>query len=241
MTCSALDSTDLIRAPSGSGCGSFGCSPSFLSTPLLQGGHFILASWHSGRRCLAVPLVHPSLGGEEPGMQPLDENLDLWLEADDEGDSKKNQPGGDDCIIDPAELEILQGIVNPGPNDQVLTTPKSVNKQGSAHLNGFGSSDSSNEDMDAKGTQNRKKRATPTKMASNPSQWAEEDIDIVHQFRYKTDLDRFQMYRQNKIMLEDLSTINTMDHSAYIEVARADPSTIMKKSVFSVAAYWEVL
>ena len=30
--------------PSGSGRGSFGCSPAFLSTPLLQGGHFFLVT-----------------------------------------------------------------------------------------------------------------------------------------------------------------------------------------------------
>ena len=32
-----------------------------------------------------------------------------------------------------------------------------------------------------------------------------------------------------------------MDHSAYIKVAKADPSIVIKKSVFSMAAYREVL
>ena len=35
--------------------------------------------------------------------------------------------------------------------------------------------------------------------------------------------------------------INTKDHSAYIAVAKADPGTVIKKSVFSVAVYREVL
>ena len=43
------------------------------------------------------------------------------------------------------------------------------------------------------------------------------------------------------MMGADLSTINTNDHSAYIEVAKADPGTVVKKSVFSVAAYQQVL
>ena len=137
----------------------------------------------------------PPLGGEEPGMQPLDKNLDFGLEPDDEGDSEKNQPGGDDSVINPRELETLQGIINPGPDDHPPTTPKSDDKWGLAHLDSSGSSDSSGEDLDAKGVWNRKKGATSTKMASNPSQWTKEDVDIVHQIWYKTDLDHFQMYR----------------------------------------------
>ena len=39
----------------------------------------------------------------------------------------------------------------------------------------------------------------------------------------------------------DLSTINTKDHSTYIEIAKAHPGTVIKKSVFSVAAYRQVL
>ena len=109
------------------------------------------------------------------------------------------------------------------------------------HLDGSGSSDLSDEDLDAKGTQNKKKGSMPTKMASNTSQWTKEDIDMVHQIWYKMDLDRFQTYRHNKIKPEDQNTINMADHSAYIAVAKADPSTVIKKSVFSMAAYREVL
>ena len=64
---------------------------------------------------------------------------------------------------------------------------------------------------------------------------------MVHQIRYKTDLDCFQTYRCNKITPADLSTINTKDHSAYIDIAKAHPGTVIKKSVFSVAAYRQVL
>ena len=69
----------------------------------------------------------------------------------------------------------------------------------------------------------------------------DEDIDVVRQARYKTDLKCFQTYRLNKINLGDIAHINTKDHSAYIEVVRADPGSVICKSVFSVAAYREVL
>ena len=82
----------------------------------------------------------------------------------------------------------------------------------------------------------------PTKaLESHPSQWTDEDIDIVHQTHYKTDLQRFQTYRLNKIDPGNMASINTKDHSAYIEVARADPGSVIRKSVFSVAAYRKVL
>ena len=64
---------------------------------------------------------------------------------------------------------------------------------------------------------------------------------MVHQICYKTDLDWFQTYRRNKIKPEQLNTINTVDHSTFIVVAKADIGTVIKKSVFSVATYWEVL
>ena len=64
---------------------------------------------------------------------------------------------------------------------------------------------------------------------------------MVCQICYKTDLDRFQSYRRNKITPADLSTINTMDHSTYIDIAKAHTGTVIKKSVFSVGAYRQVL
>ena len=38
-----------------------------------------------------------------------------------------------------------------------------------------------------------------------------------------------------------MSTINAKDHSAYINIAKAHPGTVIKKSVFSVSAYRQVL
>ena len=98
----------------------------------------------------------------------------------------------------------------------------------------------SGEDLDAKGTCAKKKVAMPTK-ASHPSQWTEEDIDVMCHIRYKTDFDRFQTYHCNKTAPANLASINTKDHSAYIEVAKTDSSSVIWKSVFSVAAYREVL
>ena len=63
-------------------------------------------------------------------------------------------------------------------------------------------------------------------------------VCLIH---YKTDLDRFQTYRRNKITPADLSTINTKDHSTYIDIAKAHPGTVIKKSVFSIGAYRQVL
>ena len=110
------------------------------------------------------------------------------------------------------------------------------------HLDGSsGSSDSSSEDLDAsRGTRTKKKTSTPTK-ASHPNQWSNDDIDIMHQIRYKMDLQHFQTYRTNKIDPADLASINTRDHSAYLEVAWADPRSVIKKSVFSMAAYHATL
>ena len=76
----------------------------------------------------------------------------------------------------------------------------------------------------------------PTK-ASHPNQWSEDDIDIMRQIHYKMDLQCFQTYCTNKIDPADLTSINTRDHSTYLEVVRADPRTVIKKSVFSVAVY----
>ena len=86
----------------------------------------------------------------------------------------------------------------------------------------------------------KKKTLTPTKV-SHPNQWSEDDIDIVHQICYKTDLQHFQTYRTNKIDPADLASINTKDHSTYLEVAWADPGSAIKKSVFSMAAYRAIL
>ena len=55
------------------------------------------------------------------------------------------------------------------------------------------------------------------------------------------DLQHFQTYCRYKIDHGDMASINTKDHSAYIEVVQADPVSVIRKSVFSIAAYCEVL
>ena len=53
--------------------------------------------------------------------------------------------------------------------------------------------------------------------------------------------DQFETYRTNKIDPADLASINTRNHSAYLEVAWVNPGSVIKKSVFSVAAYHATL
>ena len=163
------------------------------------------------------------------------------FEADDEGDGEETQPGGDDSVIDTEEVTILQTIMNPMVGDLPPIMPKSGDKQGSRHLDNLGFSNSSGKDMDAKGTWSKKKVSMPVKAVSTTEQWTKEDIEVVQQVRYKTDLERFQTYRRNKIDLADQKKINTKDHSAYIEIARADPGSIIKKSIFSIVVYRGVL
>ena len=211
----------------------------YTSTPLLHGGAF----------CLSTDPKEPpssSLGtapgeDEEPGSLLGNDNLDMGQEADDEEDGEKD-PTGDEILPDPSELDLLQGIINPAAHNQPPPAPKSGDKRGPSHHGGSASSDSSVEDLDAKGTCPKKKGSTSTKVPiSHPSQWAEEDIDVVRQTHYKTDLQHFQTYRRNKIDPGDMASINTKDHSAYIEVAWGDPGSVIRKSVFSVVAYREVL
>ena len=186
-----------------------------------------------------------SAAGAPPGNEGVggrglfDEELDMALEADNEADADKEptEDVGDELDIDPEEVQMLKQIIKPTASGQPSTAPKSGDKWDSTHLDGSsGSSDWSGEDLDAsRGTQ-AKKMSTPTK-ASHPNQWSEDDIDIVRQIRYKMDLQRFQTYRTNKIDPADLASINTRDHSTYLELAWADPGSVIKKSVFSMAVY----
>ena len=61
-------------------------------------------------------------------MRPLDEDLDMGLDADNEGDGEKDPGEGEDLNIDAAEVEILQGIINPGTHEQAPSLPKSGEK-----------------------------------------------------------------------------------------------------------------
>ena len=188
--------------PSGHGRGRSGHSPAFSSTPLLHRGRFILSS--DRKEQPSSSLGAPSLEGEDPGLRPLDEDLDAGLEANDEGDGEKDPGEGEDPNIDANEIKILQGIINLGAHNQVPTLPKSGEKRGSSHLETSIGSDSSAEDLDAKDAQPKKKVSTPVKVASsNTSQWTDEDLNVVRQICYKTNLDRFQTYQRNKIMPAD--------------------------------------
>ena len=222
--------------PSGHGRSCSGHSPAFSSTPLLHRGCFILSS--DRKEPASSSLGAPPLEGEDPGLRPLDEDLDGGLEADDKGDGEKDPGEGEDPNVDATEIEILQGIINLGAHDQAPALPKSGEKRGSGHLETSIGSHSSTEDLDVKDARPKKKVSMPVKAASsNTGQWTDEDLDVVHQICYKTNLDHFQTYRHNKITPADLCTINTKDHSAYINIAKVHPGTVIKKSVFSIGTY----
>ena len=112
--------------PSGHGCSSSSCSPAFSSTPLPQGGRFILVT--DQKELPSISLGAAPLDGEEPKTRPLDEDLDAGFEADDEGNGEKDPHEGDDSVIDASELEILKTIVKQGTNDQVPIMPRSGEK-----------------------------------------------------------------------------------------------------------------
>ena len=210
------------------------------STPLLRGGAFRLSTDPKEPPSSSLGVAPDD--NEECGSQLGDNNLDMGQEADDEGDGEKDL-AGDGTLPDPSKLKLLQEIIDPAAHNRPPPAPKSGDKRGPSHLDGGSAlSDSSVEDLDVKGARPKKKGSTPTKASgSHPSQWTDEDIDVVCQTRYKTDLQCFQTYRLNKIDPSNIASINTKDHSAYIEVARADPGSVIRKSVFSIAAYREVL
>ena len=212
----------------------------YTSTPLLHGGVFRLST--DPKEPPSSSLSAAPDEDKERGSLLGDDNLDMGQEANDEGDGEKDLTG-DETLPDPSELELLQEIIDPAVHNRPPPVPKSGNKRGPSHLDGgSASSDSSVEDLDAKGARPKKKGSIPMKApVSHPSQWVEEDIDVVQQTHYKTDLQCFQTYRRNKIDPGNMASINTKDHSAYIEVAQADTGSVIRKSVFSIAAYCEVL
>ena len=212
--------------PSGSGHGSHSSGLPITSTPLPNGGCFFVATDKMGVSNSSLGTPPPDNDNLKP--QPYDEELELGMEADDENDGRKPELDGDRPGINPKELEILQGIVGKGQGQKPPSMPKLGDKQSSSHMEGSASSDSLGKDLDAKGVKNGKKGLMPTKVVPNPSQWTEEEIDVVHQYRYQTDVDRFQTYRSNHMDLGDLETINVKDHSAYIKVAKAHPGTVIE-------------
>ena len=86
--------------------------------------------------------------GKDPGLRPLDEDLDAGLEANDKGNGEKDPGEGEDPNVD--DDEILQGIINVGTQNQVPALPKSGQKRGSSHLETSIGSDLSAKDLDAK-------------------------------------------------------------------------------------------
>ena len=109
---------------------------------------------------------------EDHGQGPVEEELDLGIEADDkaDGDKEAAKDPADDPSINPKEVELLKTIIKKVPSDgQLFTAPKSGNKRGSTHLDGgSGSSDSSAEDLDTSQSSARPKRkgGIPTKVTS---------------------------------------------------------------------------
>ena len=163
----------------------------FTSTPLLHGGAFRLSTDPKEQSSSSLGMAPDD--DEERGSQLGDDNFDMGQEANDEGDGEKD-PASDETLPNPSELGLLQEIIDPAAHNQLPPAPKSGNKRGPSHLNGgSASSDSSVEDLDAKGVRPKKKGLTPTKaLGSHHSQWTDEDIDVVHQTRYKMDLQHFQ-------------------------------------------------
>ena len=175
-----------LSAPACGDLSRTGCP--YTSTPLLHRGAFHLST--DPKEPPSSILSAAPDDNEERGSQLGDDNLDMGQEADNEGDGEKD-PAGDKTLPDPSELKLLQEIINPAAHNQPPPVPKSGDKRGPSHFDSdSASSDSSVEGLDTKGVRLKKKGSTPTKAlaASHPSQWAEEDIDVVHQTRYKTDL-----------------------------------------------------
>ena len=133
-------------------------------TPLLHVGAFHLST---------DPKEPPSssLGtapdeDEERGSLLGDDNLDMGQEANDKEDGEKD-PTGDKTLPDPSKLELLQGIIDPAAQNWLPPVPKSGNKRGPSHPDGgSASSDSSVEDLDAKGVHPKKKGSTPEKVGT---------------------------------------------------------------------------
>ena len=213
---------------------------SYTTTPLLCGDAFRLSTDPKEPPSSSLGMAPDN--DEEHGSQLGDDNLDMGQEANDEGDGEKD-PAGDETLPDPSKLKLLQEIIDPAAHNWLPPVPKSGDRRGPSHLDGgSASSDSSVEDLDVKGAHPKKKGSTPTNaLGSHPSQWTDEDINVVHQTCYKTDLQCFQTYHLNKIDPGNIASINTKDHSAYIEVAWADPGSVIRKSIFSIVAYREVL
>ena len=126
-----------LSMPSNSGrrsAGGFSRTPAFTSTPLPPGGAFILAT--DLKEVPSSASGVPPGDKEDHGWGPIDEELDMGLEADDkaEGEKEPTKTAGDESMIDLGEVELLKGIIKTPTSDQPFTAPKSGDKWGSTHL-----------------------------------------------------------------------------------------------------------
>ena len=140
-------------------CGDLGRSGhAYMSTPLPR-GVFRLST--NPKEPPSSSLSAPPNDDEERGSRPDDDNLDMGDEADDEEDGEKD-PAADETLPDASEMELLLEIINPTTHGQPSSVPKSGDKRGPSHLDGgSASSDSSVEDLDAKGTAPRRRGRRP--------------------------------------------------------------------------------
>ena len=107
------------------GLGEKGRLPTYASAPLPHGGAFTLAS--DLKEAPSSSLGVAPAEDEEPGSHPGDDDLDMALEADDDAEGKKD-PADNELSLDPAELKILRGIINPVVDDWPSPVPKSGDK-----------------------------------------------------------------------------------------------------------------
>ena len=147
-----------------------------MSIPLLHGGVFRLSTNPKEPPSSSLGMAPDE--DEEHGSLLGDNIFDMEQEADNEGDGEKD-PTSDETLPDPSKLELLQEIIDPAAHNRPPPAPKSGDKRGPSHLDSSSaSSDSSVEDLDAKGARPKKKWLTPTNApVGHPSQWAEEDSD----------------------------------------------------------------
>ena len=140
--------------------GGFSGAPSFLSGSLPYGSAFILASDNIEAPSEAAPVFATEQGDHDRGN--VDDELDLGVEADDEGDGDKGAAGeaATGPPVDPSEVEMLKKIIKPVPSGkQPPAAPKSGSKRSLTHLNGgAASSESSAEELDTNCSSARPKK-----------------------------------------------------------------------------------
>ena len=110
------------------------------------------------------------------------------------GDGEKDPTEGDDSLIDAAEVKILQGIINLGAQEQTPTLHSWVRNGDPVILMVPSVPIRPLRTWMLRDTRPKRKGSTPVKVTSNTGQWTEEDLNVVCQLCYKTDLEHFQKY-----------------------------------------------